>query len=124
MQASMKNFDVGGLYFWIQYADHERLFLVPESVVFLGKNLEANLTEDMWYFQDSRSYCVYGPETYSEPFDKEVTEEEFAEIASAKLPTTLVTLQRNNLYEVVDCEGLAKAASECALRRANAGKPA
>ena len=118
------NFSVGGLYFWIQYADCERLLLVPESVVFLGKNLEANTSEDTWYFQDSRSYYVYGPETYSAPFDREITEKEFAKMTAVSPSTTLVTLQKNNLYQVVDCEGLARAALECAMRRAAAEKPA
>jgi len=120
----LKNFSVGGLYFWIRYADCERLLLVPESVVFLGKNLEANISEDTWYFQDSRSYYIYGPETYAASFDREVTEKEFVNLASVSPPTALVTLQKNNPYQMVDCEGLARAALECAMRRAAAGKPA
>jgi hypothetical protein len=123
MQTNMTDFVVGGLYFWIQYADRKRLFLVPESVVFLGKNLEPTETEDLWYFQDAQSYCFYGPETFSEPFD-EVTNEELGKIiASETLRTKLVTLPRDNLYQVADCEGLAKAASECAMRRAKLAKP-
>lgn len=119
----MTNFSVGGLYFWIQYADHERLFLAPESIIFLGKNLERNLTDDLWYFQDVKSYCIYGPETFSEPFDREITEVEFTKISGKTPPTTLITLPKVNLYQVVDCEGLSKAASECATRRDDAGKP-
>jgi hypothetical protein len=120
----MTTFEVGGLYFWLQYADGEDLFLVPESVVFLGTNLEPTGTEDIWYFQDAKSYCVYGPETFSEAFDKEVSREEFAKVASESVPTTLVTLHRRDLCQVVDCEGLVKAASECAIRRSKAGKSA
>lgn len=119
----MNEFQIGELYFWIQYADRERLLLTPESIVFLGKNLNPTMSGDWWHFQDAKSYCIYGPETYSEAFDKELTEEEFAKIANKDLPTTLVNLQREDLYHVVDCHGLAKAASECAMRRSNAGKP-
>ena len=39
-----------------------------------------------WHFQDAAVYCIYGPETYSEAFDKELTEEEFAKIANKDLP--------------------------------------
>jgi hypothetical protein len=117
----MTNFEVGGLYFWIQYADREQLFLVPRSVVFLGKNLNPTVTGDNWSFQDTESHRVYGPETYSQASGREVTEEEFAQTARKALPTTLLTLQEGNLCSIVDCEGLAKAASDCAERRSKAG---
>jgi|ERR1700687_448998 hypothetical protein len=117
----MTDFQVGGLYFWIQYADREQLFLLPRSVVFIGKNLDPTVTGDSWSFQDTESHRIYGPETYSQAFDREVTEQEIAEIARKALPTTLVTLQTGNLCSIVDCEGLAKAASDCAIRRAKAG---
>jgi hypothetical protein len=98
------------------------LFLIARSVVFLGKNLEPIGAGGNWYFQDSHSYCVYGPHDFSEPFEKEVTREEFAKVAAKTLPTTFVILGQDNLCQVVDCEGLAKAASECAMRRAGLGK--
>jgi hypothetical protein len=116
----MLNFSIGDLYFWIQFADSDRLFLVPRALVFLGKNLESPSFPDMWYFQDAKSYCVYGPEDFLEPFEREVTEEEFAKIAGGTVPTTLVTLKEENLYQIVDCGGLAKAAADCASRRAKA----
>jgi len=119
----MTNFEVGGLYFWIQYADRKQLLLVPESVVFLGKNLDSTKTDDLWYFQDPRSYCFYGPETFSEPFDKVTNEQLGKIIAGETLPTTLVILSRDDLRQVADCEGLARAASECAARRAKLAKP-
>jgi hypothetical protein len=117
----MTNFEVGGLYFWIQYADREQLFLVPRSVVFLGTNLNPTVIGDSWSFQDTESHRVYGPENYSPALDREVTEQEFAETAHKALPTALVTLQAENLCSIVDCEGLANAASDCAVRRAKAG---
>lgn len=117
----MSHFEVGGLYFWLEYADHERLFLVPGSLVFLGKNLEQGVIEDTWYFQDSRSYCFHGPWSFGEPLD-EATKEKFDRLAEKSLPTRLVMLRQSSLHEIVDCEGLATAASECARRRTKAGK--
>lgn len=116
-------FTVGGLYFWIRYADQEHHFLMPESIVFLGLNLEPNLAEPLWYFQDAKSYCVYGPETFVEPFEREIDEAEFARFTRKMPPTVITSLPEANLYQVVDCEGLARSASECAKRRASAGRP-
>ncbi|MGH7840871.1 MAG: hypothetical protein ACREQT_05050 [Candidatus Binataceae bacterium] len=119
----MINPEVGELYFWIQYADRERLFLIARSLVFLGKNMERTVSAETWYFQDPESYCFYGPETFLEPFDDNVDKERVASVfANDTLRTTLVTLVEDNLYQVVNCEGLARAASDCAMRRAKVGK--
>jgi hypothetical protein len=120
----MKDFEIGGLYFWIRYADDKRLYLVPKAMVFLGKNLDPSANPDNWCFQGAESYCVYGPETFSQPFDRNIANEEFVRIASETLPTKLVSLLTGDLNQMVDCEGLANALRECAEHRNRVGKPA
>src|SRR5208337_1006792 len=61
-----REFVVGGLYFMLWYPDQENqadqsgLFLVPDSVVFVGRNVDGDEERDTWYFQDTKSYCAYG----------------------------------------------------------------
>jgi hypothetical protein len=119
----------GDLYFIVWYADQERLFITPKSVVFIGKNLgrneviQGNRDIDHWYFQDATSYCVYGASDFSEPFDKEVNRETIdAEVAGRTIRTKLFPFQEDELHEVVNCEGLARALFECMKRRAKPHK--
>lgn len=113
----MSDFLIGGLYFSIEYADEDRLFPVPQSFVFLGKNLENQRPpEEMWYFQDTRSFCLYGPWAFDLPMT-EATQEAFDELARKSPPTKVRILNAANLKHMVDCEGLARAATEWATRR-------
>lgn len=109
----MKELIIGGLYFMLQYADPDFLFLVPTPMVFLGRKIdgEEEPEEPLWVFQDSDSYCQLGP------CDTQSTSEQDEQIK-------LYAVREKNLFQVVDFEGLRAALLECQARWFKAGKPA
>ena len=110
---SKREFFVGGLYFMIWWLDEERLLLAPDSLVFIDMNLGFGDEKDeveTWYFQDAKSYSSKG--AYKKDF--ETSDDE----------VRLYQLRREDLYQVVDCKGLAAIASKCAKRRLAVGKSA
>ncbi|GEM_PF-5287538 len=84
-------------------------FLTPSF--FVERNLDTGLEGERWYFQDTRSYCKYG----SYPIDH------VEGLAEDELVGQLVCLREQDLFQIVDCEGLAKVVLECAQRRRAAG---
>jgi hypothetical protein len=112
-QVILAEFILKELYFILWYPDQENqeeqsgLFLVPESVVFVGMNLEGDETRDTWYFQDTKSYCAYGGYPNNEGTGLEPDD----------YYGCLYTLHREDLFQIVDCRGLIAAASECINRR-------
>jgi hypothetical protein len=117
----MTQFEVGGLFFMLWYPDQadqakqDGLFLVPDSIVFIGKNLEPLEQDDdkgeSWWFQDTESFCKIGPY----PQHRDTLQEKGGR---------LIRLYERDLYQVVDCNGLARVLSECTTRRVRAAKPA
>jgi hypothetical protein len=55
-----ERFIVGDVYFRVKYADSHRRFPLCESLVFIGKNLSDEDTEDTWYFQFADAYAKHG----------------------------------------------------------------
>ena len=55
-----ERFIVGDVYFRVKYADRHRRFPLCESLVFIGKNLSDEDTEDVWYFQFADSCAKHG----------------------------------------------------------------
>lgn len=55
-----ERFIVGDVYFQVKYADSSRRFPLCESLVFVGKNLSDDDTEDIWYFQFANSCAKHG----------------------------------------------------------------
>lgn len=55
-----ERFIVGDVYFRVKYADRPRKFPLCESLVFIGKNLSDDDTEDVWYFQFADSCAKHG----------------------------------------------------------------
>jgi hypothetical protein len=106
----MKTFTIGGLYFMVQYSDPDFLFLVPTSLVFLGRNMiTSEQHPDLWYFQDADSYCQSGS---IKPSAGDIDERGI-----------LYALTADQLTQVVDCEGLSEVILECRNRRSKAGLP-
>ena len=118
----MREFIGGGLYFRIWYRDREepsveprRLFLDPDALVFLGKDLEPALEgQETWYFQDPFSYYARG--AYPKLRD--------AEESDAEPRLCVYRLHEEDLNQVQDCRGLAKEVLECLSRRLSAGMSA
>ncbi len=107
----MNEYKVGELYFMLWYGDEAKRYLVPDSVVFIGKNLESdNSAEDAWYFQDTDSFCVRGAYPSSMPPS---TKDEQPE-------TRLYRLRHEELSEIVDSVGLAEELKRCSERRLQA----
>jgi len=104
----MAEFVVGGLYFMLWYADDERLYLAPDSLVFLGKDLDPESGErEAWYFQDSRSYFRQGAYPNSR----------VDESAPDRVVGELTRLHESELDQIVDLDGLAAEVLECKARR-------
>jgi hypothetical protein len=126
----VRDFVIGNLYFIVRYPDCEQLLIVPKSVVFIGKNVRGNeFTHgneelDTWYFQDTTSYCVDGPEDFSVPSDIKVNvNKDLLRKATVEgTVTELFALQENKLDEVVDYEGLARILVDFGKRRAKADR--
>ena len=114
----MDQFVVGGLYFMTWYADQtdqscqDGLFLVPDSLVFIGKNLDADDDRETWYFQDTDSYCLLGAYPHHSTPGRDQSD------------ARIYSLHEEDLYQVVDCQGLAKVLMDCQARRLKADKPA
>jgi hypothetical protein len=105
----MNEFKVGELYFMIWHADDSKRYLVPDSVVFLGKNLESDhALEDAWYFQDTDSFCTRGPALGSTPLKS----------ANAQPETRIYRLRSEELTQIVDSGGLVDELIRCSERRA------
>ena len=105
----MNAFKVGELYFMIWHADDAKRYLVPDSVVFVGKNLESDQgTEDAWYFQDTDSFCTRGAYSGSTPPNAKDEQPE----------TRLYRLRYEELSQIVDSAGLAEELARCSARRA------
>jgi len=109
--SKMDDFKVGELYFMIWHADDTKKYLVPDSVVFVGKNLEnGHATEDAWYFQDTDSFCTRGAYMGTTPLN-----------ATDEQPETrLYRLRYEELSQIVDSAGLAEELARCSTRRAQA----
>jgi hypothetical protein len=118
----MREFIVGGLYFVIWYHDREilspvkralvnhRLFLEPDSVIFIGRKIESDTAErPTWYFQDTESYCERGADPTVTDNEDPVTE------------ARIYCLHEGDLFQVVDCKDLAKEVLECLDRRLSHG---
>jgi hypothetical protein len=105
------DFKVGELYFMIWHADDAKKYLVPDSVVFVGKNLESGqATEDAWYFQDTDSFCARGAYSGTTPLN-----------ATDEQPETrLYRLRYEELSQIVDSVSLAEELARCSARRAQA----
>jgi hypothetical protein len=56
----------------------------------------------MWV-QDAKSCCFYGPEDFSQPFDRRVAKEELNKIANDKPPSELFALLHPSRYASVAC---------------------
>jgi hypothetical protein len=107
----MDDFKVGELYFMIWHADDAKRYLVPDSVVFVGKNLESDQgTEDAWYFQDTDSFCARGAHSGTAPPNANDEQPE----------TRLYRLRYEELSQIVDSVGLAEELARCSARRAHA----
>ncbi len=64
----MKEFIVGNSYFHLSYIDEEYRFPEIITIVYLGLNLEEEMVQDkddLWFFQDARSYLTVEPYTGS-----------------------------------------------------------
>jgi hypothetical protein len=55
-----ERFMIGDVYFRVKYDDSPRRFPLCESLVFIGKNLSDEDSEDMWYFQFADSCAKHG----------------------------------------------------------------
>jgi len=109
----MREFVSGGLYFMVWYADEGRRYLVPDSLVFIGRNLfPDDYPDDRWFFQDSDSYCTTG-----RLLDRMSVEER----DSGESHGRLVSLRENDLDQIVDLQGLIEELRECEARRVERG---
>jgi hypothetical protein len=108
-RSKMGEFIVGELYFMVWHADDAKRYPVPDSVVFVGKNLESHQgTNDGWYFQDADSFCARGK--YSATASQNASDEQPA--------TRLYRLRFEELSQIVDSAGLAEELVRCAELRA------
>lgn len=104
----MSNFRVGELYFMIWHPDAARKYLVPDSIVFLGKNLESDqASKDAWYFQDTDSFCTHGP----------AIDPKSPGPGPSQADSRVYRLLEEDLPQVVDSNGLAAELTRCAERR-------
>ena len=107
----------GGLYFMLWYpdqqnqADQSGLFLVPDSVVFVGKNVDSDEERDTWYFQDTKSFCAFGayPNNRTEGLEPD------------NYYGRLYALNQEDLCQIADCQGLIDVLSKCIARRKSSG---
>jgi len=110
----MAEFVVGGLYFMLWYADDKMLYLAPDSLVFLGKDLDPEYRErEAWYFQDSRSYFRHGAYPNVRVDEPSTSNRSVGE---------LTRLHESELDQIVDLDGLAAEILECKARRSRIGK--
>jgi hypothetical protein len=100
---SMTDYAIGTSYFRIWYADDARLYLVPDSLIFVGRNIEER-NRDTWFFQDASSYLQLG--AYPNHSDCDDPE----------LSARVYFLHEEDLYQIVDLQGLQLEAEECADR--------
>jgi hypothetical protein len=107
---SIREFDIGDLYFRISYADSEKHFLVPEPLVFVGKSLDLNQRVQTWHFQDVASYCKLG------------TDPEHSGRGSSSR-VRLVRVLEGELQQIVSCQGLSDEVLACIQRRSEGGQP-
>jgi len=112
-------FAVGALYFMLWYPDQKNqnessgLFLIPDSLVFVGKNVDEIEERDTWYFQDTKSYCAYGAYPNNQS----------SGIESDEYYGRLYALHEEDLIQIVDCQGLIDALTKCMERRSKSGRP-
>jgi hypothetical protein len=98
----------------VWYADGDQLYLVPDSLVFVGKNAERSASDDgddRWYFQDTDSYCTKGMFTSIPPSPSGKSDE---------ISVRVYRLRKDELTQVVDCEGLRAELAQCSERRSRA----
>lgn len=79
----VERFIVGDVYFRVKYVDRPRGFPLCESLVFIGKNLSDEDTEDVWYFQFADSRAKHGSILETSGGDRRVaclTESELADV--------------------------------------------
>jgi hypothetical protein len=114
-----RDFATDGLYFMIWFSDQENqsdqsgLFLIPDSLVFVGKNVDGDEECDTWYFQDTKSFCAFG--AYPHNADAGLGPDDYY--------GRLYALHEEDLSQIVDCQGLIEVISQCITRRKTAGKP-
>jgi len=114
-----REFALGGLYFMIWFPDQQNqrdqsgLFLVPDSLVFIGKNVDGDEECNTWYFQDTKSFCAFG--AYPNNADAGLGPDDYY--------GRLYALHEEDLFQIADCEGLIDVVSQCIARRKRLGKP-
>jgi hypothetical protein len=84
----------GKIYFMVWYCDHEKLLPYIDSLAFIGKNLEEEVVRDTWYFQDTGSFFELGAFPNNKPGDGRISR--------------LYRLHEEDLFQVVDAEGLSE----------------
>jgi hypothetical protein len=94
-------------------ADQSGLFLVPDSIVFVGRNVDGDEDRDTWYFQDTKSYCDYGAYPNNQS----------AGLGPDDYYGRLYALHEGDLSQIVDCQGLIDVMSQCIARRKRLGRP-
>ena len=97
-----ERFIVGDVYFRVKYADHPKKFPLCESLLFIGKNLSDEDTEDVWYFQFADSCAKQGPILETSGGDRRVA-----------------CLTENELTDMLDDQGLLAELSAARRRRSN-----
>lgn len=110
-----RNFRQGELYFILWYADAEMLYLSPDSIVFIGKDLDPSQSEETWYFQDARSYCEAPPRDPASPI---------LPVDQGEPVGTIYRFHAVELSQITDLEGLAAEVEKCRERRKRANSPA
>ena len=91
---------VGQVYFRVTYKDVKMTLPVVESLVYVGKNLSAQDTEDAWYFQFMDGYAEFGSIAETDAGDRSVY------IVSAK-----------DFDDMLSVSDLSKELEEAALRQ-------
>lgn len=99
------NYVIGQIYYMVWYDDDQKLYLAPDTLIFVGKNLE-NLTDnrDTWYFQDSHSYWHKGAFTAEE------------RSSMSEPDGNVYCLHEEDLFQIVDMDGLRAELEECKRR--------
>lgn len=107
----MQDFIIGHLYFMIWYADKNNLYLAPDPLIFIGKNLDLEIeTAESWYFQDPHSYCRYGSFPHND------------QTKSDEPDGHMVCLRGEELNQMVDTDGLVEELKKCNQRWHNSKK--
>lgn len=87
------DFEVGKIHFMVSYCDKEKLFPYIDSLVFVGKNLETEVTRETWYFQNTESFFELGAFPNNRPGDG--------------CTSHVYLLHEKDLFQIFDVAGLA-----------------